>query len=100
MKQYRLMVDARRDVAAILEYIARDNLTAAHRQRDIFRQKFAFLGANPLMGELRSDLGANVRIFSCGNYVILYKPESSHISVLHVVHGARDLNALFGRPAP
>jgi toxin ParE1/3/4 len=96
MNRYRLTADARRDLSEILNYIAQDSLTAAYKQRDVFEEKFAFLAANPLMGELRNDLGTSIRLFTCGNYVILYRPESTHVSILHVVHGARDLTALLG----
>jgi toxin ParE1/3/4 len=61
---------------------------------DLFKQRFKFLAANPLMGELREDLSSGVRILSVGNYVIVYYPEDKGIVVTHIVHGARDLQAV------
>jgi toxin ParE1/3/4 len=97
MSRYHLEAAARTDIKEIFEYIARDNLPAARRIRDLFKQRFKFLAANPLMGELRDDLSVGVRILSVGNYVIVYYPEDRGIVVTHVVHGARDLEALLRR---
>ena len=59
---------------------------------------FRFLAANPLAGELRTDFGPTVRLFSLGNYVIVYRPDKQGVVIAHVVHGARDLNALLAPP--
>jgi toxin ParE1/3/4 len=47
------------------------------------------------MGQLRQDLAANLRSFSVGNYVILYRPTRTGIDVARVIHAARDIGALF-----
>jgi plasmid stabilization system protein ParE len=77
--------------------LPKDNLSAARRLRDLFKEGFKFLAANPLMGELREDLGADLQIFSVSSYVIVYYPETSGIAVSHVLHGARDIAALLSR---
>jgi plasmid stabilization system protein ParE len=97
MSRYRLEADAKSDIKEIFDYIAKENLPAARRLRDLFKQRFKFLAANPLMGELREDLSSGVRILSVGSYVIVYYPQDKGIVVTHVVHGARDLEALLRR---
>lgn len=53
-----------------------------------FKQTFHLLGSQPLMGQSREDLAANLRSFSVGNYVILYRPAQSGIKVARVLHAA------------
>ena len=98
MSRYRLEAGAKGDLKEIFDYIAKENLHAARRLRDLFKQRFKFLAANPLIGELRKDLSEDVRLLSVGNYVIVYCPEDGGIAVTHVVHGARDLDALLKKP--
>ncbi len=47
------------------------------------------------MGEARNDLAEDLRMFSAGDYVILYRPTDFGIAVVSVVHSARDIAALF-----
>jgi toxin ParE1/3/4 len=93
MSRYRLETSARSDLKEIFEYIAKDNLMAARR----LRERFKFLAANPLMGELRNDLAPGLRILSVGSYVLLYYPDERGVVVTHAVHGARDLAAFLER---
>ena len=95
MSQYRLEPTARADLASISDYIAKDNVPAAEKLLDRFDERFRFLAMNPLAGEGRPDLGADLRQFTLGNYVVLFKPHSSGVTITNVVHGASDLNALF-----
>jgi toxin ParE1/3/4 len=48
------------------------------------------------MGEVRDDLGPNIRIFAFRkNYIVLYRPLDDGIDVLRVFHTARDYPRLF-----
>jgi toxin ParE1/3/4 len=95
MKRYRLAPDAAIDVKSIHKYVARDNLTAADRLVQEFKQKFRLLGSQPLIGEARPELAENLRSFSVGNYVILYRPTLKGIEVARVLHAARDIGSQF-----
>ena len=95
MKRYRLDPDARVDLKSIYKYVARDNATAADRLIGELKQKFRLLGSQPLMGQLRQDLAANLRSFSVGNYVIFYRPMQKQIEIARVIHAARDIGAQF-----
>ena len=99
MNRYRLQRTARGDLREIYRHIARDNPSAAARMVERFYDQFRFLAANPFAGELRIDFGARVRIFSVGNYVIVYRTDNRGVTIARVVHGARDMDALL-RPAP
>ena len=53
------------------------------------------LAGQPLMGRERPELAPNLRSFSVGSYVILYRPISEGIEVGRIIHGARDIDAQF-----
>ncbi len=53
------------------------------------------LAANPLLGEKREDLDVNVRLFTAGSYLILYRIVNVGIEIVQVVHASRDLPALW-----
>ncbi len=50
----------------------------------------------PLMGRTRDELERGVRSFPFGRYVILYMPADAGIDVVRVLHGARDIDTVFG----
>jgi toxin ParE1/3/4 len=95
MKRYLLDPDARLDLKSIYKYVARDNPTAANGLIGELKQKFGMLGSQSLIGEARPELAANLRSFSVGNYVILYRPTRTGIEVARVLHAARDIGAQF-----
>jgi plasmid stabilization system protein ParE len=49
----------------------------------------------PELGEKRDDLRSNLRSFSVGNYVIFYFPDAHGVRIVRVIHGARNITALF-----
>lgn len=49
----------------------------------------------PEMGELRSELGEEIRCFPVGSYVIFYRPLKNGILLVAIIHGARDIPAVF-----
>jgi toxin ParE1/3/4 len=86
---------------AIWAFIAEDNPDAATRLVDAVYETFKMLAANPELGRrrrFRDPRLRNVRSFRVSgfdNYLIFYRAISEGIQVLHVYHGARDLEALF-----
>ncbi|NQT36306.1 MAG: type II toxin-antitoxin system RelE/ParE family toxin [Planctomycetes bacterium] len=56
----------------------------------------------PEMGALcwfRSPQATDVRVWSIGgfeNHLVFYRPIESGIDVIRVIHGARDVRAIFG----
>jgi toxin ParE1/3/4 len=90
---------------AVWEYIGveKDRPDAAHRVIERLYEAFHFLGSQPLSGEARQDLAdlvPGVRSFSVGSYVIYYHPTSEGVRVGRVIHGARDVRALFSGHNP
>jgi toxin ParE1/3/4 len=95
MKRYRLNSIAKSDLTSIHKYIARDNLTAADGLILTLKQKFRLLASQPLLGQHRPELGANLRSFTVSNYVIFYRPMKNNIEVARVIHAARDIDMQF-----
>jgi toxin ParE1/3/4 len=84
------------DIFEIWDYIADDSLIAADRWVDRLDEQFGLLATQPLMGRARDELAPGVRSFPFGRYVIFYAPLDDGIDVVRVVHGARDIDAVFG----
>jgi len=99
MSRYTLSPRAREDLKAIYRYLAEQSAPAAGRLREVFLKRFRLLARHPLLGEARDDLAEGLRMFPAGSYVILYRPTKVGITVAQIVHSARDMDALFGRPA-
>jgi toxin ParE1/3/4 len=96
MRRFRLSPLAKSDLAEIRRYIRQDRPSAADRQIARFFQTFRTLGKNSEMGQRRPELGAGLRTFSVGNYVVVYRPFVEGVEIARVVSGYRDFEALFG----
>ena len=96
MASYRLTRRARRDVLKIWEHIAEDSERAADRFIDLLIHHFELLGDNPRAGRRRDDLRHGYRSFPVGQYVVFYRIAEPGVQIMHVLHGKRDLDAIFG----
>lgn len=96
MTGYHLSRLASSDLDGIWTFIARDNPTAARATIARILAACEKLCEFPEMGAIRDDLAAGLRSFPIGRYLILYRPRVGGIQVARVVHGARNLNELFG----
>jgi toxin ParE1/3/4 len=83
------------DLSEIGAHIAKDNERISRDFVARLREKCYAISATPYIGRQRDDFGADIRSFPFGNYIIFYRPISSGIAVIHVLHGARDLEAVF-----
>jgi toxin ParE1/3/4 len=79
------------DLDGIWSYIARDNISAADALLDKLMQRFELLARNPKIGELQPHLAdGTYRRFTEGSYVIYFVPDEQGITIVRVLHGARD----------
>jgi toxin ParE1/3/4 len=46
---------------------------------------------------LRGDLGPGLRSVAVGSYLIIYRPIEGGIEIVRVLHGRRDIGALFSK---
>ena len=70
---------AETDILEIWDYIADDSLTAADRWVDHLDKQFRVLATQPMVGRARDELA----------------PLEDGIDVVRVLHGARDIDAVF-----
>jgi toxin ParE1/3/4 len=83
------------DLDAIADYIAQDNpIRAVSFIREIGAQIHT-IGQNPLLYQLRPEIGEGARIAIVGRYVILFRVIGERVRIERVVYGGRDLLALF-----
>jgi len=94
---YKLSRQAAADISKINDYIAQDNPDAADRLVARFHETMRQLAEMPGMGTAREELGARLRSFPIGNYLIFYRPRRSGIDVSRVLHGAQHLQRIFAK---
>jgi toxin ParE1/3/4 len=64
---------------------------------DSITDRFSCLPAIPTWGRSRDDdFGVGSRSFPVNEYVIVYCVKDKDVSILRVVHGRRDMEAVFG----
>jgi toxin ParE1/3/4 len=83
------------DLVEIALHISEQNPTGADHWLDLIDEKCHALARMPEMGRKRSDLATGLRSLAVNNYVIFYRPVSDGIQVIRVLHGARDIPAIF-----
>jgi toxin ParE1/3/4 len=86
---------AKSDLVEIWDYIADDSEVRADAFVEAIDQKLSASARRPNMGRLRDELANGLRSFPVGRYVIFYRPISEGIEIVRVLHGARDLGAIF-----
>lgn len=92
MKRFKLSPEAARDIREIWTYIAADSVKAARKVRLALFDACQRLSENPRMGHTREDLTDQPVLFwPVGSYLIVYDPKAMPLSVIRVVHGAREI---------
>jgi plasmid stabilization system protein ParE len=91
MRAYRLTRKAKADLREIWSYIAARNEEAADRVENAVYEACEA----PLRGHTRKDLTAlPVRFWTLiryRKYVIVYEPESRPLTIIRILHGARNV---------
>ena len=89
------LVFTERAQADLLEawlFIAEDNPAAADKVLDTLEKEAKLLLVQPLMGRARPELGSAVRSWpSATPYVVFYEVDESELTVLRLLHHARDV---------
>jgi toxin ParE1/3/4 len=68
------------------------------RQIDFSSGSRTTLAENPMAGRAREELLPGLRSFAAGRYLIFYTPMDDGITLDRVLHGARDVEAIFREP--
>lgn len=82
---------AKRDLAAIGDYIARDNPRAAREFTRKMRSRCFLLRTTPRMGRARDDFGQEIRSLTYGSYLVFYRyrEDLDRVDILRFWHGRR-----------
>ena len=92
MTEYVLAPEAERDLGAIWEYIAGDNLEAADGWIAKLFDTFEVLARMPGIGHARPDLTSQPVLFwPLGAYLIIYQAQRSRVEIVAVTQAARDI---------
>ena len=86
---------ALRDLAEIWSYIAEDGVANADTLASRIDKTFKLLARRPGIGRARPELYPDLRSFVVGKYVVFYLQLTNGIEVIRVLHGARDIDAVF-----
>ena len=78
------------DLIEIWVHIAKDDPLAADRQLDLIDEACQMLAGHQHAGKGRDDLARGLRFFPVGNYLVFYTVRDDGITVVRVLHGARD----------
>ena len=95
MARLTITESAQADLREIRDYIAKDNPAAARRVVERLRTQARKLAAMPGIGRSRKGLRPDLFSFPVGRHVLFYRPQPGGIVLVRVIHGARDLPALF-----
>jgi|SRR6266404_4452129 len=97
---HRLAPQVEIELNDIWHYVARasDSVDIADRLIDSITDRFFLLASHPYVGRSRDDdLQPGLRSFPVGEYVIIYRIEDEDVLILHVAHGRRNIEELFGQ---
>jgi toxin ParE1/3/4 len=85
---------AEQDLEAMGDYIAADNPTRAVSFIRELRAQCQRIASNPPGYRLRPELGDDNRACAHGSYVIFFVATPEEVTIIRVLHGARDIPAI------
>lgn len=92
---------AMEDLIEVAGYLAETSTSACDRFLQQAQTQFEILARSPGLGRERSFRSARLRrVRSCairgfGNYLVFYRPTATHLVILRVLHGMRDIDSIF-----
>jgi toxin ParE1/3/4 len=91
---------AEQDVADILAYLGERNPDAADRLAEAIDARCARIANFPEIGRSRDDLAPGLRSVVIDRYVLFYRASEEAISMVRVLHGARDIDRIMRASDP
>ncbi len=96
--QLRYLEQAKDDLVAIQRYITRESGSSSTGRRFVqqLRQKCREIaGAGFQLGIARPELLPNIRSYPFGHYVIFMRYSETHLEIVSVIEGHRDMETFF-----
>ncbi|MCH7977797.1 MAG: type II toxin-antitoxin system RelE/ParE family toxin [Acidobacteria bacterium] len=95
MNAFLLSPEAAQDLIDIWEFIAGDNIDSADQVCEELQEAIQRIVEMPKKGHLRADLTDKpVRFSPVRSYLIIYRPDTTPLQIVRVLHGARDIESL------
>lgn len=88
---------SRQDLIDIGDHIAKDSRANARRFVAKLMDQCQRIGIAPLAYPGREDLAPGLRMAPMGRYVVFFRVPGGTVRIERVLHGARDLPAIFGQ---
>jgi toxin ParE1/3/4 len=79
------------DAIEIWVHVARRDAGAADRLVDRLTESIERLAAQPMLGRSADHLLPGLRSLPVGDYLIFYRPDDEGVSVVRIIHGARQI---------
>jgi toxin ParE1/3/4 len=95
MRVLQLSRYVEKDLDGIADFIAQDNPKRAVTFIQDIRQKFHHIQQQPLIYQLRSEIGGGARMATVGNYAILFRIIENVVRIERVVYAGRHLSNIF-----
>jgi toxin ParE1/3/4 len=95
LKRCVITLKASRDLNEISDYFVARNIEAGERLLRSFNEKCVLLTQFPNMGKRYLEIRSWLRGVPLKNYIIFYEVLEDEITILRVVSGRQDLEALF-----
>jgi len=87
---------AENDLLEAWLYVADNRVSAADRMLDLIEAEAMRLLEQPMMGRERRELAPSLRSWPTSTpYILFYIPAAQGITVVRVLHHARDIPAIF-----
>lgn len=87
---------AKSDLENIADFIARDNPRRALSFIQEIRAQCLQIAQKPSMYRRRTELGDDIRSCTHGKYLIYFSDTPDEVTIIRVLHSARDLPSIFG----
>lgn len=85
----RFTRQARRDIDAVYDFIARDNPDAAQRTLDRIKHMVATLPDHPRMGRPGRNEGTREFVVPGLPYIVAYRNTPTSVDIVSIIHAAR-----------
>ena len=95
-RRYVLAPEAALDLVQIWRFIKKESsVEMADHVESVIKERLVFLAANPGAGHWRKNLTEEaVKFFPVYSYLIVYRPETTPLQVVSILHGRRDVAQL------
>lgn len=99
MRKATLLPTATRDLANILQYIARRSGHYSLAEKYVAKLRSAchkYASITGVIGKARPDLRPDLRSLPYENYVIFFRYNEGEFEVVNIIEGHRDIESYFG----